>query len=183
LVAAGPGGGGQLGHPLLVALLAGGRLGLQLGLGLLQSGQPLGPPGQGSRQRVAAAGAVLLIVGPVGLGGLLEQLGHLGLEVSVGAVGRGSGVGGDLGAVQGDQPQADHAGRRAQLQRLDQQPSQGLFVANSEARDGHVIGGGRQGSCRPWSILYDQLALLPTPAALPTAVRATVWWGRSRPPD
>jgi hypothetical protein len=138
---AGPGRSGQLLDALLVALLAGGRLGLQLGLGLLQSGQPLSPPGQGSRQLVAAAGAVQLIVGPVGRGGLLEQLGHLGLEVSVGAVGRGSGVGLDLGAVQGDQSQAHYAGRRAQLQRLDQQPSQGLFVANSEARDSHVIGG------------------------------------------
>jgi hypothetical protein len=54
---------------------------------------------------------VLLIVGPVGLGGLVEQLGDLGLEVGVGAVGRGGGVGLDLGAVQGDQSQAHHPRR------------------------------------------------------------------------
>jgi hypothetical protein len=103
-LAAGPGRGGQLGHPLLIALLAGGGLGLQLGLGPLQSGQPLGPPGQGSRQLVAAAGAVLLIVGPVGLGGLPEQLGDLLFELGVGAVGPIGGVGGHLGAIQRDQP-------------------------------------------------------------------------------
>ena len=85
---AGPGGGGQFGDPLLVALLAGGGLGFQLGLGVLQPGQPLGPPGQGPWQLVAAGRAVLLVLGPVGLGGLLEQLGDLGLEVGVGPVGR-----------------------------------------------------------------------------------------------
>jgi hypothetical protein len=135
----GPRGTGQLGHPLLVALPTGGRLGLQLGLGLVQPGQPLGPTSQGPWQLAAAA--VVLIVSPVGLGGLGEQLGDLGLEVGVGAVGRRGGVGGDLGAVQGDQPQAHHAGRRAQLQRLDQQPSQGPFVADPEPGDGYMIRG------------------------------------------
>jgi hypothetical protein len=88
---------------------------------------------------------VLLLVGPVGRGGLGEQLGDLGLELGVGAVGRRGGVGVDLGAVQGDQAQPDHPSGRAPLQRRDQQPGQGLFVADPEARDGHVIGGGVAG--------------------------------------
>jgi hypothetical protein len=66
-LAAGPGGGGQLGDPLLVALLAGGGLGLQLGLGVLQPGQPLGPAGQRSRQLVPAGGAVLAVLSPIRL--------------------------------------------------------------------------------------------------------------------
>jgi hypothetical protein len=81
-LAAGPG-GGELGDPLLVALLAGGRLGLQQGLGPLQSGQPLGPAGQCPRQLVPARGTVLAVLGPVGLGGLGQELGDLGLEVNV----------------------------------------------------------------------------------------------------
>jgi hypothetical protein len=136
-LAAGPGRGGQLGDPLLVALLAGGGLGFQLGLGLLQPGQPLGPASQCSRQRIATG--ALAVLGLVDGSCLLEQLGDLGLEVGVGAVGRRGGVGLDLGAIEGDQAQADHAGRRAQLQRLDQQSGQGLFMADPEPSDGHVI--------------------------------------------
>jgi hypothetical protein len=136
----GPGRGGQLGHPLLVALLAGGRLGLQLGLGFLQPGQPLGPAGQRSRHHVAAGGAALTVLGLVDGRCLLEQLGDLRLEVAADAVGRGGGVGLDLGAIQGDQAEADRTGRGAPLQRLNQQAGQGLFVADPEPRDGHVIG-------------------------------------------
>jgi hypothetical protein len=88
---------------------------------------------------------VLVVLGPVGRGGLGEELGDLRLEVGVGAVGRGRGVGFDLGAVQGDQSQTYHPGRGAQLQRLDQQPGQGLLVADPEARDGHMIGRGVAG--------------------------------------
>jgi hypothetical protein len=79
-----------------------------------------------------------VILGLVDGSCLLEQLGDLGLEVGVGAVGRRR-VGLDLGAVQGDQTQADQAGGRAQLQRLDQQPGQGLFAADPEPSDGHMI--------------------------------------------
>jgi hypothetical protein len=105
--------GSQLLDPLLVALLAGGGLGLQLGLGVLQPGQPLGPAGQRLRELVAAASAVLAVLGPIRRGSLGEQFVDLGLEVGVGAVGRRGGVGLDLGAVQGDQAQADHAGAAA----------------------------------------------------------------------
>jgi hypothetical protein len=125
---------------LVVALLAGG-LGLQLGLGSLQPSQPLGPANQRMWQFITAGGAVLAVLGLIRLSGLGEQLGDLGLEVSMGAVGRRRGVGLDLGAVERDEPQAHHPGRRAQLQRLDQQPGQGVFVADPEPGDGHVIGG------------------------------------------
>jgi hypothetical protein len=67
----------------------------------LQPGQPLSPAGQRPRQLVAARRVVLAVLGLVGDGCLLEQLGDLGLEVGVGAVGRRRGVGLDLGAVQG----------------------------------------------------------------------------------
>jgi hypothetical protein len=118
---------------LLVALLAGGGLGFQLGLGVLQPSQPLSPTSQRPRQFVAAAGAVRVVLGPISLGGLGEQLGDLGFEVGVAAVGRGGGVGLDLSAVQGDQPETDQAGGRAQLERGDQQPGRGLLVADPEA--------------------------------------------------
>jgi hypothetical protein len=98
-----------------------------------------GQPASGSGTKPAlhrSPGAV----GPIRLGGLREQLGDLGLEVGVGAVGRRGGVGLDLGAIQGEQPEAHHAGGRAQLQRLDQQPSQGLFVADPEPGDRHMVG-------------------------------------------
>jgi len=85
-LAAGPGADGQVGNPLLVALLAGGRLGLQLGLGLLQPGQPLGPAGQSSRQPITAGDAALAVLSLVDGRCLLEQLDDLGLEVGVGAV-------------------------------------------------------------------------------------------------
>jgi hypothetical protein len=69
LLALGPGRGHQRGDPLLVAPLAGGRLGLQLRLGLAQAGQPAGLAGQLGRELVATPIAVLAVVALVGLGG------------------------------------------------------------------------------------------------------------------
>ena len=69
-----------------------------------QPGQPLSPTSQRLRQLVAAAGAVLLVLRPIGGRCRLEQLSDLGLEVGGGAVGRRGGVGLDLGAIQRDQP-------------------------------------------------------------------------------
>jgi hypothetical protein len=66
---------------------AGGGLGLQLGPGLLQPSQPLSPTRQHPRQLIAAGRAVLVVFCLIRLGGLGGQLGHLGLEVGVGAVG------------------------------------------------------------------------------------------------
>jgi hypothetical protein len=173
-LAAGPGGGGQLSHPLLVALLAGGGLGLHEGLGVLQPGQPLGPAGQCSRELVATSDAVVAVLGLVDGRCLGEQLGDLGLEVGVGAVGRRGGVGVDLGAIQGDQAQPDHPGGCAQLQRLDQQPGQGLFVADPEPSDGHMIGG-RVGGQDPEGDVFLAAALDLTggtdPGASHTATR------------
>jgi hypothetical protein len=134
-LAAGPSGGGQLGDPLL----AGGGLGLQQGLGVLQPGQPLSPAGQRTRQYITA-GAAMLLLGPIRLGGLLEHLRDLCFELGVSALGRRGGVGLDLGAIQGDQPQAHHPSRSAQLQRLNQEAGQRLLVADPEPRDGHMVG-------------------------------------------
>jgi hypothetical protein len=92
-------------------------------------------------QRGIVGSAVLAVLGLVDGRCLLEQLDDLGLEVRVGAVGRGGSVGFDLGAIQGNQAQADHPSGRAQPQRLDQQPGQGLFVSDPEAGDGHMIRG------------------------------------------
>jgi hypothetical protein len=117
-----------------------GRVGLQQRLGLLQPGQPTGWAGQLGRKLIASGGAVLVVFGLVGLGGLAQDLGDLGLDPSEGAVGPASGVGGHLGAVQRDHAQADQAGRGAQLQRGHQEPRQRLLVAHVEARDGHMVG-------------------------------------------
>ena len=59
----------------------------------------------------------------------------------MGAVGRRGGIGLDLGPVERDEPQAHHPGGRAQLERGHQQPGQGLFVADPEPGDGHMIRG------------------------------------------
>jgi hypothetical protein len=84
--------------------------------------------------------AILAVLGLVDLGGLLQDLADLDLELSEGAVGPVGGVGGHLGPVQGDHTQADQPGRCAQLQGLDEEPGQGLLVADPEARDRHVVG-------------------------------------------
>ena len=84
---------------------------------------------------------MLGVLGLVGGGGLLEQLGNLLSELGVGAVGRSGGVGGHLGAVQGHQAHAHHAGGRAQLQRGHQEAGQGLLMADPEAGEGDVVGG------------------------------------------
>jgi hypothetical protein len=76
----------------------------------------------------------------VGLGGLPQELGDLGLELVEGAVGLVGRVGGQLGAVEGDGADADHAGGGAQLQRGDQERGERLLVADTEAGDGHMVG-------------------------------------------
>jgi hypothetical protein len=50
------------------------------------------------------------------------------------------GVGGQLGPVEGDGADSDHAGGGAQPQGLDEESGEGLLVAGAEARDGHVVG-------------------------------------------
>jgi hypothetical protein len=50
------------------------------------------------------------------------------------------GVAGQLGAVQGDGADPDHASG-AQLERRHQEPGEGLLVAGAEPRDDHVVGG------------------------------------------
>jgi hypothetical protein len=125
---------------MLVAALPFGRLGLQACLGLLQPGQPAGRAGQLGRELVPAQAAMLAVLGPVGLGRLPQQLRDLVLEPGQGVVGSIGGVGGHLGAVQGDHAEADQAGRRTQPQGLDQETGQRLLVADPEPRDGHVVG-------------------------------------------
>jgi hypothetical protein len=129
------------GDPLLVCLLPGGGLGLQLGLGLPQAGQPIGLAGKGFGQLVAAGIAEQPILALVGLGRLAQDLGDLFFELVVGAVGLVGGIAGQLGAIQRHRADADHAGGGAQLQGLDEEPGQRLLVAGTKAGDGHVVGG------------------------------------------
>jgi hypothetical protein len=108
LAAPGDRGGIGGGLPLLVALLASGGVGLQPGGGLPQPGQPAGLPGERSGQLVAASRPVLRILALVGLGGLPEDLGDLGVQLGQGPVGDVTGVAGQLGAVQRDHADLHH---------------------------------------------------------------------------
>jgi hypothetical protein len=76
----------------------------------------------------------------VGLGGLAQDLGDLGLELVVGAVGLVGGVAGQLGPIKCDGADPDHAGGGAQLERGDQEPGQRGLVAGTEPGDRHVVG-------------------------------------------
>jgi hypothetical protein len=75
-LALGFGGGCDRGHPLDVALLAGGSLGLQLRLGLVQTPEPASLVGQRRRRLVAAGRPVLVVLALVDVGGLARDLGH-----------------------------------------------------------------------------------------------------------
>jgi hypothetical protein len=141
LLAAGPGSGRQRGDPLRIPALALGRVGFQLRLGLAQPCEPAGLGGERGGQFVPAGVAVLAVLALVERGGLAQDLGDLGFELLLGAVGLLGGVGGQLGPVQRDGADPDHAGGGAQLQRGHQEASQGLLVAGAEARDGYVVGG------------------------------------------
>jgi hypothetical protein len=83
---------------------------------------------------------VLQVLALVGFGGLAQDLGDLALELVEGVAGGVGGISGHLGAVQRDGADLDHAGRGAQLQRLDQEAGQRLLVADAEPRDRHVVG-------------------------------------------
>ena len=96
--------------------------------------------GQRGRQLVAAGVAEQPVLVLVGLGRLAQDLVDLGLELGQGAVGLARCVGGQLGPVQGNRADLDHAGRGVQLERGDQEPGQGLLMAGAEARDGDVVG-------------------------------------------
>jgi len=81
-----------------------------------------------------------LVVALVGLGGLAQNLGDLGFEPLVGAVGFLGGVAREFGPVQRDGADPDHAGGGAQPERGDQEFGQSVLVANTEACDGHMVG-------------------------------------------
>jgi hypothetical protein len=83
---------------------------------------------------------VLTVLGLVDLRGLLQDLLDLCFELGQGAVGSVGGIGGHLGPVQRDYAEANQPGRGAQPQRLDEEAGQGLLVADTEPRDGHMIG-------------------------------------------
>jgi hypothetical protein len=133
-LAASSGRGRQLGDPLLIAALAVGGRGLQQGLGLSQPGQSAGLAGQRLREFVAAGSAVRKVFALVGLGGLAQDLGDLGLEPLDSAIGPLGGVAGQLGAVQRHGADPHHPGGRAQPQGLHQEPGQRLIVADPEPR-------------------------------------------------
>jgi hypothetical protein len=127
LPALGPGRRGQLRDPNLVAVLAFGGLGFQPRLGLLEAGQPPAGAGELGWELIAPGGAVLQVLGLVGLGRFLQDLGDLLLELDQRAVGSLGGVGGHLGAVQRDQAEADQPGRSAPPQRGDQEAGQACW--------------------------------------------------------
>jgi hypothetical protein len=129
------------GHALLVGLLPRGGLGLQLGLGPAQPRQPARLACELRGQLVAAGVPEQPVLVLVGLGGLPQDLGNLRFELVVGVVGLVCGVAGELGAVQRDGADLDHAGGSTQLQRGDEEPGQGLLVAGAEPGDGDVVGG------------------------------------------
>jgi hypothetical protein len=79
-------GDGAGSDPLRIALLTFGRLRLQVGLGLSQPRQPIGLATKGFGQLAAAGVAEELVFMLVGLGGLAQDLGDLGLELVEGAV-------------------------------------------------------------------------------------------------
>jgi hypothetical protein len=183
LATSGDRGGIGSGPPLLVAVLAGGGVGLQPGGGLPQPGQPAGLPGERSGQLVAASRPVLRILAPVGVGGLLEDLGDLGLQLGQGPVGDVTGVAGELGAVQGDHAELNHSSLGAQSQGGDQEPGQGLLVADPEPRDGDVVGGVVGGQHSKGDVLdaaaFDRNSTGSQPGSQLCGLRAT-WYQRSR---
>jgi hypothetical protein len=130
---------GAGGDPLGEALLAFGGLGLQPCLGLPQPGQPTRLAGQRFGQLVPTLITKQSVLALVGVGGLAQDLGDLGVEPVKGAVGLVRTVAGQLGAIQGDRADLDHASGRAQLERGDQEAGQGLLVADAEARNGHMV--------------------------------------------
>ncbi len=107
---------------------------------MLQPGQPLGSPGRGLGQLVTTGQAVLAVLRLIG-GSCLLAAQRPGLGGGRGCGWRPRRRWPRSWAIQGDQPQADQAGGGAQLQRLDQEPGQGLFVADSEPGDSDVVGG------------------------------------------
>jgi hypothetical protein len=123
-----------------------GGLGVQACLGLAQPLEAVTGPGQLRGESVAAGQLVFAILALVGLAGLLEHALDLGLdpglELLAGPIAFGGGVGGQLGAVQGHGAQADQPGRGTQAQGLDQQPGQGLLVADPETGQRHMVGSG-----------------------------------------
>jgi hypothetical protein len=82
---------------------------------------------------------VLAVLSLVGLGRLAQDRRDLVFELGQGAVGPIGGIGGHLGAVQGDDPDANQPRCRAQLQRLDQEPAQGNLMTDTEAGNRHVV--------------------------------------------
>jgi hypothetical protein len=83
---------------------------------------------------------MLVVLGLVGLSGFPQDLGDLLLELAQGAVGPIGSVGGHLRPIKCHEAQADQPGRRAQLQRLDQEAGERRLVPNAESGDRHMVG-------------------------------------------
>ena len=129
-----------LGQPGLVGGRALGQIGLELGLGRLEAPPPRAAIAEALGQLVAAALAEARVLGGVGGRCLGEDRLHLGADRLVGAVGPPAGVGGQLGAVEGDQPERDQAGARAQAKDVAEQLAERALVAHAEAGDRGVVG-------------------------------------------
>jgi hypothetical protein len=87
-----------------------------------------------------------MVLGLVSLGCHSQDLGNLRFQLGQGAVGAVGGVGGHHGAVQGDHAQMHQPAAAHSFQGLDQEPSQGLLMADPEPGDRSH---GRGVGCRP----------------------------------
>jgi hypothetical protein len=126
-LAFGAGSGGGRCHPLLVPLLARGRLGLQQRLGLAQPIQPAGLAGKRRGQLVPTGVAEQLVLAPVDRGGLAQDLGDLFFELLEGAVGLVSGVAGQLGASSATVPTQTMPAAAHNLREATRNPASALW--------------------------------------------------------
>ena len=114
-----------------------GAVALELALCLAQGLAPALRRAQVLGQLVTARLAVELVLAPVGLGGLGEDLARDLLVVAIGVKRR---VRRDLRAVDRDHPDRRQARPRAQPEHAREQLAQRLLVAAAEVRDRRVVG-------------------------------------------
>lgn len=105
-------------------------------LGLPQPPAAIAADAQLDRQLIAACISEALVLGRVDLSGLVEDLARDLLVAACRVMGR---VGGDLGALDRDDPKLDQTSASAQRQNLSEQAADRGLVMRPEARDRCVI--------------------------------------------